>query len=103
MIEVKNKKECTEINEGEKIMMISTPTCGVCRMMGGTMDRLEDQTGVSTYKIDGVQNPDIVEEFDVRSVPLFVFYKDNEPVKTELGFKTLQDLVEITKGLQVII
>lgn len=99
MKEVLNKQEFLDESGTVKIMMISTPTCGVCRMMAGTMDRVKDQTGVATYKIDGIQNPDVTEEFNVRSVPCFVFYKDNEPVQTELGFKTLQDLVDITKSL----
>lgn len=62
------------------VVEFTSPTCGHCKVMQGVLEQIENSIGtrVSFYQADIVQAQDAVLEYDVRSVPTFIFIKNGE-------------------------
>ena len=72
--------------------------CGPCRALGPVIDQLADQYKgkVSVYKLDIDANPDVPSQFQVRSIPTVLVFKDGQVVDRLVGF---QDKANFEKSL----
>lgn len=61
--------------------------CGPCRMVGPIVEQLADeyQGRVTVGKLDVDANPRTAAQFNVRSIPTILFFKDGKLVDTVVG------------------
>lgn len=61
--------------------------CGPCRMVGPIVEQLADeyQGRVTVGKLDVDANPRTAAQFNVRSIPTILFFKDGQLVDTVVG------------------
>ena len=61
--------------------------CGPCRMVAPIVEQLADQYAgqVKVGKLDVDNNPRMAAQFNVRSIPTILFFKDGQVVDTIVG------------------
>lgn len=57
-----------------------TDGCGICASMEPVLGNVAREVDVDVALVNPRDDPPLVEQFDVRSVPLFVLFVDGEPV-----------------------
>ncbi len=64
--------------------------CGPCKMLGPVLDQLAEELGdsVKIAKVDVDSNQALAAKFNVRSIPMLLFFKGGEVVATEVGVKS---------------
>lgn len=77
------------------VVDFSAPWCGPCKKIAPDFHRLAQTWSHSidffTVNVDNAE--ELVSHFDVRSVPVFLFFKDNKVIDTQKG-ADLKTLVE---------
>lgn len=73
--------------------------CGPCQMVGPLVEELgEEVTDVKICKVDVDANPELAREYHVMSIPMFFVFKDGKVVKRDMGAKSKEELLEMTKA-----
>ena len=95
------------MSEFKEIIGASKPTlvdffatwCGPCKMQGPILEQLKSKIGdaANIIKIDVDRNPDLSAEYQVRSVPTLVIFKDGKPVCRASGLHQMTDLEELLR------
>jgi thioredoxin 1 len=88
----------TDENFHEEVINSSIPVmvdfyadwCGPCKMMAPMVDKLsEEYEGrIKIGKINAEDNPEAAGQYDVMSIPTFLFIKDGQVVDTAVGGMT---------------
>lgn len=89
-----------------KIVEITTPTCGVCKMIAPMVDKV-----VSMFSSDELEFTKLcygeddeagkyAEQYGITNVPVFFFYKDGEMVRRHDGAVSLPQLKSIINELK---
>ncbi len=79
----------TEVKESSMPVLVDfyAEWCGPCKMMGPIVAELaqsyEGKCRIGKCNTD--ENPKLVNEFKIMSVPTFIFFKDGEAVETFMG------------------
>lgn len=70
--------------------------CGPCKAMAPMIEQLaEEYAGkVKIGKLNAEENPDTAEQFEIMSIPTFVFIKNGEMVESMTGGTTKQVLAQ---------
>lgn len=65
----------------------TAPWCGPCRVIAPLMDRLatDYQGKVTVVKVDIDKNPDNAKQYNVRSIPTVLVFKQGQVAETLLG------------------
>jgi len=68
--------------------------CGPCKMMAPGLDKLnnEYEGKFKIVKLDIDQNEKNRDEFQIRSIPTLIFFKDGKPVNQLVGYKSEEAL-----------
>ena len=70
--------------------------CGPCKMLSPVIERLDAMNpDVDFYKVNIDENPSLADEFEVRSIPNGVIFKNGQAVDRSIGFVSEQQLQEI--------
>ena len=66
--------------EKAAVVEFTSPTCGHCKAMQAVLQKIEDndKTATSFYQIDITQAEDAVAEYNIMSVPTFLFIRNGE-------------------------
>ena len=74
--------------------------CPPCRMMAPVLESAEQQLGdkINFVKVDVDEQQLLATEFDIRSIPTLVVFKDGKPVKRMSGYRPLDTFVEELKS-----
>jgi len=73
--------------------------CGPCKMVLPIVESLADeQTEVKICKVNVDEQSDLVQKFDVMTVPTLIIFKDGKVVNTSVGIKTKADILELIKN-----
>jgi thioredoxin len=85
----------TDKNFSEQVVKSKLPVvidfwatwCPPCKMIEPIIDELAEEfkDKVIVGKMDADENPDVVGQFNVMSLPTMLFFKDGKPVKTLIG------------------
>ena len=72
--------------------------CGPCRLLAPIMEELErDNPDVKFCKIDVDDQPELAQAFNVQSIPMVAFVKDNTFIDLSVGYvpkEKLQRMIE---------
>lgn len=84
-IEANEENFKEETSEGLVLLDFHAPWCGPCRMLGPTLDQLEN---VKVVKVNVDENKELAVEYSVSSIPKIIFLLDGENVGECLGLQT---------------
>ncbi len=68
--------------------------CGPCKMQGPILEQLKQKIGdeANIIKIDVDRTPDLSAEYQIRSVPTLIIFKNGEPQWRASGLQQLEVL-----------
>lgn len=83
------------IKEGVAIIKFGAKWCGPCRQMAPIMESVATEDTTTKYgDVDTDEQPELSQQFGIRSVPTTLVFKDGELVETLVGVQTKQQLLE---------
>jgi thioredoxin 1 len=76
--------------------------CGPCRMVTPILEDLKSDMGesVRVYKIDVDQNPHLAAQYQVRSVPTLMIFKDGELQWRQAGVQSKATLKNVLETIE---
>jgi len=88
-VEVTDSTFETEIEKHQGLAVVDfwAPWCGPCRMIGPVLDQLAGEYAgkAKVGKVDVDNNTKTAARFNVRSIPMVLFFKDGKVVDQVLG------------------
>lgn len=80
-----------------KILKFFSKTCGPCKQMGKILAGLE---GVEIQEVDIAEdsNAELIEQYEVKSIPTVVVDNEGNTVKTFKGITPLAEIKEVVGG-----
>ncbi len=74
-------------SKGITVVDFWAPWCGPCLHMAPALDSLAQSNDgkVVVYKVDVDENPKTAQQFDIRSIPTVIFFKDGQPADVSIG------------------
>jgi thioredoxin 1 len=92
-VNVSNFKELVLKSDKPVLVDFWTSWCGPCKMIAPVLDALADETdSVLIAKINVDENQALAVEYNIRSIPALVLFKDGEVGKKLLGAQSLDSL-----------
>ncbi len=80
-------KSEVEAHKGLVVIDLWATWCGPCRMLAPVLDELEsDYPDVKFCKINVDEEPELARAFNVQSIPMVAFVKDNVFVDVSVGY-----------------
>ena len=75
--------------------------CGPCMMQGPILEQLKNKVGddANIIKIDVDRNPDLSAEYQIRSVPTLIIFKDGMPQWRASGLQQLEVLEDKLRSM----
>ncbi len=91
-----NFKTEVEDHSGLVVIDLYADWCGPCRMLAPVLDELEEEyADVKFCKINVDNDPELAKAFNVSSIPMVAFVKDNTFADMSLGFVPKANLVKL--------
>jgi len=59
--------------------------CGPCLQLAPILEEISAEEGITLYKLNVDENPNISYEFRITGIPMVYIYKDGEPVDSQMG------------------
>lgn len=87
---------CEEIDNQPLVLVdFWASWCQPCKVMLPILEELErDVTLLSVVKVNADENPGLVEELGIKSIPTMILYKNGEHIWTKTGAKPKVDLIK---------
>ena len=85
-----------EIAQGKTLVDFYADWCGPCQMLSPIIEEIAsecDDVKVGKLNIDDAR--DIAIRYGVQSIPTLILFKDGEPVKTLVGYRPKDAILEI--------
>ena len=84
------------INENELVLVdFWAPWCMPCRMLGEVLNELSrERDDLVIGKVNVDENEELAQKFRVSSIPFVVLYKSGQMVKSFLGYRNKEALLE---------
>lgn len=87
-----------DIKSGRVLIDFYADWCGPCRMLSKQLEKYQEEiTEVTVIKINVDTEPDLAQEFGVRSIPTLVYMEEGEVVDKTTGLKQINELKQFTK------
>lgn len=83
-----------------KIVDFYATWCGPCKVLSKTLEEIKELPDVTIEKVDIEDNPELTEQYKVRSVPTLVFFKNDEMKATTVGAISKEKLMSIIDKLK---
>ncbi|GHT00668.1 hypothetical protein AGMMS50276_27040 [Synergistales bacterium] len=88
------------------LKMLSTPTCQACTQMSRVLDDIKEQYAgsINAEKINVQEDRETARQYNVMYVPTLLFVgRDGEVLKQDVGYKSLEEVIETFKAAGVVI
>ena len=74
--------------------------CGPCKMIAPSLEEISNEMGekVTIAKVNIDENPELANQYGVRSIPTLVMFKDGQPASVQVGAKSKGDLAKWIEG-----
>ncbi len=99
-----NKEEFDVVIKENEIVLIDfyANWCGPCKMLAPVIEEFSEKTKgeIEVYKIDVDDNPELCGRFNITSIPTLLFIKNGNLIFKELGFRSLDYLMEILEKIK---
>lgn len=97
--ELKTQNFDSTVKESDKPVLVDfwASWCGPCRMVSPVVDEIGNESD-GRYKVCKVNvddEPDLAARFNVMSIPTLIVFKGGEPVKTSVGVRSKQDILQM--------
>lgn len=105
MKEVKSEEDYQEMLKSDKVILLDiyAEWCGPCKSMNPVLDEIEEKHNgdVEVYKMDADNDAisSVLQAFNVRSIPTFVFIKNGEVKATAIGANTISAMEDKLKNI----
>ncbi len=81
-----------QIIKDNKVVLVDfwADWCAPCRMLGPIIDEIKSEytDKASIIKIDTMTNNDIASQFEIRSIPTVIIFKNGEPQERIMGVRS---------------
>ena len=96
MTELKSENFDDVISSSKKCVIDFYATwCTPCKIMNPVLESVENEIGHgSIYKIDIEQNKDLIQRFNIQSVPTFLFFENGYEKERKIGILSKKYLTE---------
>lgn len=102
-MEVNDESFQKEVLENKKLVMVDfwAPWCMPCQMLTPVVEALADEMEgkVDVKKMNVDENQKTAEEYNVKSIPLVLFFKNGKVVKEVIGMQSREAYIEIIEDL----
>ena len=73
--------------------------CGPCKMMSPVIDKIAEELGdtVKVGKVNSDENPELVERFEIMSIPTIFIIKNGEISSKFVGFTDKEEIINAVK------
>jgi len=78
----------------KQFLYISAAWCGPCRMLGPTMNQLQ-QEGYSVRKVDADTESNIVQQYGVRNIPTVILLNNGKEVARMVGNNSKDSYIKL--------
>ncbi|MFL2578434.1 MAG: thioredoxin domain-containing protein [Parvicellaceae bacterium] len=76
------------------VLVFKTPWCLPCKKLDAVLDSFsKNRPNWEVVKINMDTNKDLAENYEVKSVPTLLFFKESKQLSSHVGFITLEDLL----------
>lgn len=70
--------------------------CGPCRMLAPVIEEVKkENNGITVVKVNVDEQPDVANQYGVRSIPTLVAVRDGKVIKQVVGFRSKNDIVKM--------
>lgn len=86
------------LNAKERVLIdFYADWCGPCKMMAPVVEEVAEELAgkIKVGKVNVDDNQDLAMEYGIMSIPTLVVIEDGKAIKTLVGFRSKQELIEI--------
>ena len=85
-------------NNDKVVVKFGASWCAPCKILNPILENLADENkNIPFCEIDADECPKLIKKFNIKSVPLTMFFKNNELVSSISGATSKQKLFELIK------
>lgn len=89
------KKQIEGKDQGLYLLVFHALWCPPCRMFKESLEKINDRDNVTVYRVDVDQNHDLVNEFEVRSMPTWIVFNKGKQLFRSTGYQEYEELKRI--------
>lgn len=83
-----------------KIIDFYAPWCAPCKMMAKTLEEFQaSHPDVKIEKINVDEDVEAAQEYEIRSIPTLIFFKDDQQASRMTGASGMQKILDIIKEI----
>lgn len=100
VIEIKENEFEEKIKNSKNKVLVDcyADWCGPCQMLAPVIEDLASETeDCDFYKINTDNAPEIVNKFEIMSIPTLLYFENHKLKEKSVGFRTKDELEELIK------
>jgi thioredoxin 1 len=81
-------------SNGKLIVDFWAPWCGPCKSLISILHEISDENDdINVYKINVDENADLCKQYNIRTIPTLLFFKDGKLINTMVGLSSKDDIL----------